>query len=97
MKSLISFIYLIICFNYINLKVEEEEIYFELKITNLLTNDIPIKGLLLLQTEGYVVVKEEKIQFSLSITKEEDKSQYPINCKFNLKGAVFNDIFGNIL
>ena len=81
MKYLISYLYLIICFKYIYLKVEEEQNYFEIKITKILSDDIPIGGSLLLQTEGIALMIESK-EFSLSITKEEDKSQYPISCIF---------------
>ena len=90
MKALISYLYLIICFNYIHLKVEDEQEYFEIKITNILSNDIPIGGFLLLQTEGIALMRESK-PFSLSIIKEEDKSQYPISCTFyQFDGTVIN-------
>lgn len=71
MKYLISYLNLIICFKYIYLKVEEEQNYFEIKITKILSDDIPIGGSLLLQTEGIALMIESK-EFSLSITKEED-------------------------
>jgi len=79
MKALILFFYLTIFFHYIHSKIQEEQEYFQIKITNILSNDIPIGGILLLQTEGIVFLEELK-SFSLSITKEEDKSQYPITC-----------------
>lgn len=60
---------------------EEDQNYFQIKITNILSKDVPIGGFLVLQTEGILILKDST-QFLLSITKEEDNSQYSISCFF---------------
>ena len=83
MKSIIPFFFLIICFNFIDLKLEEEvQIYSNISITNIISKEVSIGGYLLLQTEGILILGHNKDKFPLLITKDDDKSQYSLQCFF---------------